>query len=82
MDSNSGTARRLQLVEHERREAVMRLAMVDASLAAHRRARHWAIVRRLVIGRGGIYRRLLELNLEVERAGGEALPRRRFERQT
>jgi hypothetical protein len=64
----------------ERLEAVERLALIDASLRAHRRSRHWRTVRRLLIARGGVYRHLIELNEHVERLGGDPLPRRRFQR--
>ena len=54
--------------------------MIDDSLTWHRSARRWRTVRRLRIARGGVYRGLVDLNEQVARAGGTALPRRRFER--
>ena len=80
MEATRGSVASLRTAEHERREAVERLAMIDASLRAHRRAQHWSTARRLLAARGGVYRQLLEINARGEDLGGEPLPRRRFER--
>ena len=80
MDSTPGRVEGLREAEYRRREEIARLAMIDDSLARHRGARRWRVVRRLLLARGGVYRRIVDLNDEVARAGGEPLPRRRFER--
>jgi hypothetical protein len=82
MDSTRGSVQGRLAAEHERREEIARLAMIDFSLAFHRRALRWRVVRCLRVARSGVYLRVVELNIAVERAGGEALPRRRFERRT
>jgi hypothetical protein len=81
MERTPGRVHSRRLAEHDRREAVVRLAMLDGAIAAHRRLRHFAVVRRLLTARSAIYRTVLELNARVVREGGEPLARRRFERR-
>jgi hypothetical protein len=80
VDPTPNTAQFLEAAERERREMMLLLSMIDDSLATHRGV-EW-IERRLLHARQTVHKRLLDLNGRIERAGGDPMPRRRFERET
>jgi hypothetical protein len=66
MLSTPQTAENPHEAEHELRECVARLAMIDGALGADRHGSQPNIARRLLIARRGVHQRLLELHSRLE----------------